>query len=124
MVINMDGKSFIELLKNTSRIDAIKTTISLLEDLDGKGYNEKMKKMCYFYSNLKNIDKKNINNIIKLSVDTSFFNFLCVIDGVSAIENGPNKGDFKLYYIKNNKNILLNCEEDLLHDYYDISEFF
>ena len=36
------------------------------------------------------------------------FGFLCVLDGVRAIEDTEVKGQLKLYYEKENKSVLLN----------------
>ncbi len=47
----------------------------------------------------------------------SIFSFLCVIDGVSSIESGSDKGGFKLIFEKNNDQILINDPtKDSLHD--------
>ena len=53
------------------------------------------------------------------------FGVLCVLDGVRAIENGPDKGELELYYVKGESRVLLNdmkqCE---LHDIFQATRSF
>jgi hypothetical protein len=57
-----------------------------------------------------------LNEIIKEAVETSVFGFLCVLDGVRAIETSD-KSNLKLYYEKAGNVVLLNDEDDdYLHD--------
>lgn len=58
-----------------------------------------------------------VERIIIRSVEQTTFTFLCILDGVSAIEDGSNKGILKLIYEKDGKEIRLNDEDsDYLHD--------
>jgi hypothetical protein len=48
------------------------------------------------------------------------FGFLCVLDGVSAIEDGEVKGKLNLFYEKHGKQQLLNDpQEEYLHDIFN-----
>jgi hypothetical protein len=58
--------------------------------------------MSKWYNELNENDKSVVEQIIKKSVDMAVFSFLCVLDGVSTIEN-EKKGELKLYY--NNQNV-------------------
>jgi hypothetical protein len=54
---------------------------------------------------------------VTYAINASVFDFLTVLDGVCAIENGPQKGDLELYYVKGSiKNQLNEQKGDLLHD--------
>jgi hypothetical protein len=65
-----------------------------------------------------------LHRIIELSVDSSIFGFLCILDGVRALEYGAEKGCFELYYKKGDQRALLNDEnKEFLHDIYKSSEY-
>lgn len=52
--------------------------------------------------------------------ELAVFSFLCVLDGVSAIEDGANKGSLQLIYKKNGREAWLNDEASAhLHDIYN-----
>ncbi len=40
------------------------------------------------------------------------FGVLCVLDGVRAIESGPDKGELELYYVKDGTRVLLNTRNN------------
>jgi len=50
------------------------------------------------------------------------FSFLCVLDGVSAIEDYGEKGKFELFFKKGQekKNLLNGPEQEYLHDYLEV----
>jgi hypothetical protein len=49
------------------------------------------------------------------------FSFLCVLDGVSAIENVPDKGVLKLIFDKNGHQILINDPKQVfLHELFNV----
>ncbi len=61
-----------------------------------------------------------MSDVITSAVDCSFFGLFTVIDGISFIEDGPDKGDFELYYARHNERVRLNPERgEMLHDLYN-----
>ena len=53
---------------------------------------------------------------LKDAAEAAIFGFFCVLDGARFIEDGPEKGDFELYYVKGDDRVLLNPPGDDLHD--------
>ncbi len=47
------------------------------------------------------------------------FEFFCILDGVSAIENGPTKGELQLYFVKAGERVRLNPSDESLHDLFN-----
>ena len=75
-------------------------------------------KMSDWYNKLNDADKDFMHQVIKESIDTAVFGFLCVLDGVRAFEN-ENKGELKLYYESGNERLLLNdIDTEYLHNFY------
>ncbi len=76
--------------------------------------------LSIWYNQLDNDKKDFIYHIIKESVESTIFGFLCILDGVRSIEDADangNKGDLELYYVKEQQRILLNqFENEFLHD--------
>jgi hypothetical protein len=54
---------------------------------------------------------------ITMASDTTMFSFLCVLDGVRAIEDTEEKGQLKLIFSKDGvEELLNNPDEEYLHD--------
>lgn len=69
-----------------------------------------------WYKALDDDQKRIVASIIHDVAHFAVFNFLCVIDGVSAIEDGPDTGHLELHSVKDTS-ILLNSEAgEMLHD--------
>jgi hypothetical protein len=50
------------------------------------------------------------------AVNRAVFGFLCVIDGVRAIEHGADKGSLELRYVKNGSVLLNPPDGKVLHE--------
>jgi hypothetical protein len=57
--------------------------------------------------------------VVATAVDRSVFGFFCVIDGVRAIEDGPDKGRLELSYVKDGVRLLNPPEGEMLHDIFN-----
>ena len=57
-----------------------------------------------------------VSSVILDAVDRAVFGFLCVIDGVRAIDDSEKKGALELRYV-NDGSVLLNAPDgEMLHD--------
>ena len=83
----------------------------------GKEPEKKIVELSNWFNKLGSEDKIMVMKIVKESVETSVFGFLCVIDGVRVIEDSKRKGRLILSYEKQGDVILLNDpDEDYLHN--------
>ena len=57
-------------------------------------------------------NRAKIKEIIKESLETAVFGFLCLLDGVRAIESTSTKGRLILTYEKEGQTVLLNSPDD------------
>ncbi len=113
----MDSKNFVQITKQVVMESAIKDTIDNLVEPLGKKPKAELKEMSDYYKNCTNNERQIIANIIRESAEATFFGFLCVIDGVRAIEGNGDKGSLELWYRKGEFTRLINDEnEDFLHD--------
>jgi len=113
----MNKQEFIDSIKIAVLEGSISSVQRILESPPGRSPSHKIIELSAWYKKLENEDKEAMLKVIRESIETSVFVFLCVLDGVTAIEGIGEKGELKLYYEKNNKSVLLNNhEEEYLHN--------
>jgi hypothetical protein len=113
----MDQNEFISAIKVAVEEPSRQSIKIRLESPSGKAPSEHLLKLAAWYNKLSDSDKIMIESVIEQTVDITIFGFLCVLDGVTAIERGPNKGKLNLFYEKGGESKLLNdTKEDYLHD--------
>lgn len=113
----MDSTSFISAIDLTVVNAAVEDVISVLESPPGRKPEDGLAKISAFYRRLNPEEKALVENIVRFSVKESTFGFLCVLDGVRAIENEPDKGELVLTY-KAGTSTRINGSMDL-HDIFN-----
>ena len=113
----MNTQTFIDAIKQVV-IEESKIGIqSNLEKPPGKKPARELVELSDWYKSLDIKDRSMILKLVRESIEMAVFGFLCVLDGVRAIENTEVKGQLKLYYEKGNKSVLLNDPHEAnLHD--------
>jgi len=115
----MQSEEFVSAIKKVVETSSIDDVIANIEKLSGTKADHRLKYLVNWYNDLDTEGQQCVKEIIRDSVSTTLFGFFCVLDGVRAIEDGPNKGAIELYYVKDDKRILLNdLNEEFLHDIY------
>jgi len=113
----MNQKEFINAIRIAVADSAKKSIESILANPPGRKPNRGDVELSDWFKALDEENKDFISRVIKRTADMAVFGFLCVLDGVRAIEYGPDKGNLNLYYEKNGNTILLNdADEEYLHD--------
>ncbi|WP_263366867.1 hypothetical protein [Edaphobacter bradus] len=116
----MTNSEFVNALKVQTSDAAVFGTVANLERPPGRKPRERDVTLSKWYGNLTSSDKAFVNTVIREAAELAVFSFLCVLDGVSAIEDGPEKGDLRLIYTKNGIELLLNgSSQEFLHDSYN-----
>jgi len=104
----MTPQEFVEAIKvQTSDAAVIGTITSLKHPPGGKPYDKDVR-LAEWYGKLTEGDRSMLHEALKEAAELAVFSFLCVLDGVSVIEDTPEKGDLKLYFTKAQEIILLN----------------
>src|SRR5687768_10106031 len=104
----MNRQNFIDAIKQVV-IENSKIAIqSNLEKPSGKEPARQLVELSGWYNKLDIKDQSMILKLVRESIEMTVFGFLCVLDGVRAIENTEVKGHLKLYYEKEKKSVLLN----------------
>jgi hypothetical protein len=116
----MTISEFVQALKIQTSDAAVFGTTANLERPPGRKPRERDVMLSQWYGNLGVSDRESVSTAMREAAELAVFSFLCVLDGVSAIENGPVKGDLHLLYVKDGKELLLNdSAEEYLHDAYN-----
>jgi hypothetical protein len=113
----MTADEFVDALKTQTSDAAIFGTISNLERPPGRRPTERDVVLSNWYHNLPEDDQRMLKAAITEAAELAVFSFLTILDGVSTIENGPDKGNLYLIYDKESQEILLNDpSREYLHD--------
>jgi hypothetical protein len=119
----MKADKFIEVIKLVIRDQTISGVEEILTLPPGRRPAKTLVEESDWFNTLTEKDKVLAKRLIKRAVDSATFNFLCMLDGVSAIESGENKGHLELYYVKDGKKELLNeFDNEFLHDMYNTED--
>jgi hypothetical protein len=112
----MNSEQFIDLIRELTIDDSVRIVQSNLIKPPGRNPSDISLNMSKWYNNLDDKDKAILIQIIKKSVRTGVFEFLCILDGAIAIES-KDKGELKLYYEKGKEQVLLNDQSKVnLHE--------
>lgn len=113
----MNKEGFVNSIREAVIDTSINSVESNLVKPPGRAPREKSLELSEWFNGLDDRDQKMVMQVVKESVETSVFGFLCVLDGVRAIEDCINKGRLNLYFEKEGtKTFLNNPEEEYLHD--------
>lgn len=116
----MTRSEFVKALKVQTSDAALFGTKANLVRPPGRKPRERDVRMSEWYRNLPDSDRASVDAAMQEAAELAVFSFLCVLDGVSAIENGPEKGTLMLHYVKRGEDLLLNDPADqFLHDTYN-----
>lgn len=115
----MNSEQFVSVIKKVVREAAIQDILDNIEDPPGRRVSAQEKEISEWFNELPDMHKEFVNQIISTSVDHAIFGFLCVLDGVRAIDNENIKGQLELTY-KNEMHERLNDPDKIaLHELYN-----
>ena len=113
----MTKEEFVKILKVVVVNNSVKAVETNLEKPPGRLPQQKLVEMSNWLNSLESENKMFVKKVIEGSVEMAVFKFFCVLDGVSAIESGQEKGELILKYEKEEVSIWLNNpDEEYLHN--------
>ena len=115
----MDSQEFIDAVKLAVRDSAVSGTLEILRRPPGRRPKQEIIEMSEWYNSLDMDQRRMVASVIKQAADSAVFGFLCVLDGVLAVENSPQKGRFELRYVKDGVALLNPPEGEMLHDIFN-----
>jgi hypothetical protein len=113
----MTPDAFIDAIRIVVRDSAADGCIGSYEKPPGRSPSPKLIEMSKWFCSLADSDKAMVQRIAQDVADAAVFQFLCVLDGVVAVEDRPDKGDFRLTYVNPPVELVINDPSDeFLHD--------
>jgi hypothetical protein len=117
----MTRSEFIRALKSQTSDAAFFGTKQNLEHPPGRKPPERDVRLSAWYTSLSDSERESVDAAMLEAAELAVFSFLCILDGVSAVENEPEKGKLRLQYSKDGEVLWLNNPADeLLHDVYNV----
>jgi hypothetical protein len=114
----MNGQKFVDVLKIVVRDGAASDELNVLGNPPGSRPPTELLEQSAWYNSLRDDQKRILSSIILDVADRAVFGFLCVLDGVRAIEDDADKGRLELRYIKNGATLLNPSDGEMLHDFW------
>ena len=115
----MDSQEFIDAVKLAVRDSAVSEILGILSSPPGRRPKQEITEMSAWYNSLDMDQRRMVAGVIKEAADSAVFGFLCVLDGVRAVEDSPHKGHFELRYVKDGVTLLNAPEDEMLHDIFN-----
>ena len=115
----MNNEEFIKSIIKAVHDSIINGLFENIQKPPGRKPSQGSVELAEWVSGLPEDEKGKIQKVIKRATHAAIFGFLTVLDGVTAIEDSPEKGQLKLFWEKGAEKILFNdpANEDL-HDIY------
>lgn len=115
----MTQEQFIEAIRtevHNSAVDGMKST---LENPPGRRPAASIKDLSNWYRSLSSDDKERALSLVRHSVHSAIFGFLCVLDGVRSIETGSKNSGLELFHVSGtDRKVISPVENEALHDIY------
>ncbi len=115
----MSPLEFVDAVKQGTSDAAVVGTVSSLEQPSGRRPAKELLRRSTWYRQLSERDQNFVRDALREAAEMTVFEFFCILDGVSAIENGPTKGELQLYFVKAGERVRLNPSDESLHDLFN-----
>src|SRR5262245_42919474 len=113
----MNPEEFVQAVKIQTSDAAVSGTIALLKRPPGRKPSQRLVRLSDWYSQLDKSNQEFLMEVLKEAADMAVFEFFCILDGVTPIEEGPQKGELELYYVRGGFKTRLNVpEREELHN--------
>lgn len=113
----MNARTFVDVLQQVVGNAAVEDTIGELVAPLGRRPSDRMLQLSGWYRSLSDTDRAMLSEILGMVSHSAMFGFLCVLDGVRAIESRPDKGTLSLTFWRDGSSTLLNDPAaEFLHD--------
>jgi len=116
----MTTEDFVRAVKLQTSDAAVAGTVQCLTEPPGRKPAEGLVTLSKWYKHLPTKDQGMLREALKEAAEMAIFEFFCVLDGVSVIEDTHNKGELELYFVKGAGRTRLNDpREEELHNLFN-----
>ena len=111
---------FVKAVRLQTSDAAVKGTVAHLKQASGRKPRERDVQLSKWYNQLDSTDCEMLEEALKEAAELAIFSFLCILDGVSVVEDSADKGELELYYSKGGDRKRLNDpNEQELHNLFN-----
>lgn len=104
----MNSTMFVAAIKRAVQQTALNSTVSLLEKPSGRGPSPESVSLSTWFKSLSSEDQTVVKRVVAMAAGQATYNFLLVLDGLLSIADGDDKGRLDLFFVRNERRILLN----------------
>jgi hypothetical protein len=116
----MTPQKFVQAIKTQTSDAAVNGTIARLRCPAGRKPRESHIRLANWYQQLSESGREMLRESLQEAAQLAVFSFLCLLDGVSVIEDTPDKGNLELYFAKGDTRIRLNNpDNEELHNLFN-----
>lgn len=116
----MTIEDFVKAVKIQTSDAAIAGTVQCLMEPPGRKPAEKLVRLSKWYKELDGKNQGMLREALRETAEMAVFEFFCILDGVSVIEDTPNKGELELHFVKGAERTRLNdSREEELHNLFN-----
>jgi hypothetical protein len=115
----MTPDTFINSIKTVVHDSGVRGVLETLQRPHGRRPAPRLVELSQWFGSLSDAERARVEQVVQLAVHSGVFGTLAVLDGVSAVESGPDKGRLELSYRKGDERHLLTDQgQEFLHDIY------
>ena len=112
----MDAEELIKEIATYRIPKAAKQTLEILSDRNRMSESGPEGRLASDWF-MENGDRQAVETIVRLGINSFFFDLLCIFDGVNFVEDSQDKGDFEIWYSRGGERHQLNQKHaEMLHD--------
>lgn len=117
----MTREQFVHNLKVQTSDSAVMSASQNLRQPPGRNPTQRSIALSIWFNGLSPSDQEMLQKALGEAAQLAVFSFLCILDGVSVIDDPSDRGDLVLTYSSKSGGTLLlnNPDEELLHDQYN-----
>jgi hypothetical protein len=112
----MNSEEFVRGVKASCIDDLAEGEIRAFRNPPGRRPSRRLLRLSKWFQQLSQENQEVLAEALNAAAEDAIFGFFCVLDGVRVIESGPEKGSFELFHVKGEQRVLLNPQNDDLHD--------
>jgi len=116
----MKSEEFVKAVKVQASDAAADGIVKLLEHPPGRKPDERLLALSKWYNQLPSNDRTMVVMALREAAEMAVFEFFCVLDGVCAIEDGRDKGELEVDFVKSGVRMRLNDpQQEELHNLFN-----
>ena len=115
----MTADEFMEAITAVAFKPALESAFSRDTQPTRLKWEQRRRQLAQWFDSLEAEEQSNVREVIWESVHSGIFGFCCVLDGVRAVEDGSDQGEFELYHVRGNQRVRLNGNGEELHNLFN-----